>query len=188
LRAGPRRPATLERRERDLPKAIRVPKNPAVLPWPVVLQEVPNFRGLKSISYRINYIHRLLDRQTKKFLTDHYRLTNAEWYVLAFLAAMALGESDTIVGISRKTAIFKPQVSQAMNSLAKRQLVRRIVDSSDGRTPRFQVSKKGKELRNEIARWTWARQKALIGQLSPGQSQTIDEALNILATYMSLNV
>lgn len=165
-----------------------MPKNPAVLPWPVVLQEVPNFRGLKSISYRINYIHRLLDRQTKKFLTDRYRLTNAEWYVLAFLASMGSGDSDTIVGISRKTAIFKPQVSQAMNSLAKRQLVRRIVDSSDGRTPRFQVSKKGKELRNEIARWTWARQKALIGQFSRAQSETIDEALNILATYMSLNV
>jgi DNA-binding MarR family transcriptional regulator len=166
-------------------KAAKGPKNPAVLPWPVVLQEVPNFRGLRSISYRINYIHRLLDRQTKKFLTDHYRLTNAEWYVLAFLAS---GESDTIVGISRKTAIFKPQVSQAMNSLAKRQLVHRIVDSSDGRAPRFHVSKKGDNLRTEIARWTWARQKALVGQLSPAQSQAIDDGLTILATYMSLNV
>jgi DNA-binding MarR family transcriptional regulator len=168
-----------------LPKTIRPPKNPAVLPWPVVLEEVPNFRGLRSISYRINYIHRLLDRQTKKFLTDNYQLTNAEWYVLAFLAS---GETDTIVGISRKTAIFKPQVSQAMNSLAKRQLVRRIVDPSDGRAPRFQVSKKGKDLRADIARWTWARQKALVGQLSTKQAQAINEGLNILATYMSLNV
>lgn len=166
-------------------KATTGPKNPAVLPWPVVLQEVPAFRGLRSISYRINYIHRLLDRQTKKFLTDNYQLTNAEWYVLAFLEA---GESDTIVGISRKTAIFKPQVSQAMNSLTKRKLVLRSVDSSDGRAPRFQVSKKGKELRTEIARWTWARQKALIGQLSPEQTEAVNEALNILATYMSLNV
>jgi DNA-binding MarR family transcriptional regulator len=152
------------------------------------LEEVPNFRALRSISYRINYIHRLLDRQTKKFLTDNYRLTNAEWYVLAFLASLASGESDTIVGIARKTAIFKPQVSQAMTSLAKRQLVRRIADTSDARTPRFRVSKKGKELRNEIARWTWARQKALTAQLSPEQSQAIHEGLNILATYMSLNV
>jgi hypothetical protein len=43
-------------------------------------------------------------------------------------------------------------------------------------------------LRTEIARWTWARQKALIGQLSPEQSGAVNEALNILATYMSLNV
>jgi hypothetical protein len=63
-------------------------------PWP----------ALRNLSYRITLIHRLLDRQTKKFLSEQHGMTNAEWYVLAYLAWHS---PRTIATISTDLAIYK---------------------------------------------------------------------------------
>ena len=136
--------------------------------------------ALRNLSYRINFIHRLFDRQTKKFLSETHGLTNAEWYVLAYLAWHS---PQTIAAISTDLAIYKSQVSHAVTSLVKKKLVLRTDDPIDRRSPRFRISKGGLRLQDKISSWAAERQKQFAAQLPASHYQILDEALNILASY-----
>jgi DNA-binding MarR family transcriptional regulator len=136
--------------------------------------------ALRNLSYRINFIHRLFDRQTKKFLSETHGLTNAEWYVLAYLAWHS---PRTIAAISTDLAIYKSQVSHAVTSLVGKRLVLRTDDPVDRRSPRFRISKRGLQMQARISQWAAARQKQFAAQLPAAHYQVLDEALNMLASY-----
>lgn len=134
-----------------------------------------------NLSYHINLVHRLLDRQTKKFLSESVNLTSAERSVLGYLAWHSPGK---IVDIAARTAIFKSQVSQAMMALERKGLVERATDSSDYRSYYFKVTASGQRLQAKIAAWTRKRQKTLAGQLSAQQREQTIEAMKLLARYL----
>jgi DNA-binding MarR family transcriptional regulator len=137
--------------------------------------------ALRNLSYRINFIHRLFDRQTKKFLSEHYDMTNAEWYVLGYLAWHS---PRTIAAISNESAMYKSQVSHAVTVLVEKGLVLRADDPADKRSPRFRISARGHRLQKKIANWAIERQKQFAAQLAPHQYKALDEALDILAAYV----
>jgi DNA-binding MarR family transcriptional regulator len=162
-------------RKADFPEADEQPishsEGGAAGTWP----------ALRNLSYRINFIHRLFDRQTKKYLSEHYDMTNAEWYVLGYLAWHS---PRTIAAISSESAIYKSQVSHAVTILVEKGLVLRADDPSDKRSPQFRISARGKRLQEKISIWSVERQKQLSAQLAPHQYKALDEALNILAAYV----
>jgi len=137
--------------------------------------------ALRNLSYRINFIHRLFDRQTKKFLSDNYGMTNAEWYVLGYLGWHS---PRTIAAISSESAIYKSQVSHAVTLLVEKGLVLRADDPADRRSPRFRISARGRKMQQKIADWSMERQRMFAAQLTPQQYKTLDEALDILANYI----
>ncbi len=140
-------------------------------PWP----------ALSNLSYRINFIHRLLDRQTKQFLSAHFDMTTAEWYVLGYLAWHS---PCTIATISGETAIYKSQVSHAVTVLVEKGLVLRTDDPADKRSPRFRISARGQRVQKKVSKWAVERQQELVEQLAPHQYAVLDGALDILAGYI----
>jgi DNA-binding MarR family transcriptional regulator len=140
-------------------------------PWP----------ALSNLSYRINFIHRLLDRQTKKFLSENFDMTTAEWYVLGYLAWYS---PCTIATISSETAIYKSQVSHAVTLLVGKGLVLRTDDPADKRSPRFRISARGQRIQKKVSKWAVARQQELVEQLAAHQYAVLDGALDVLAGYI----
>jgi len=145
-------------------------------------EDPKDWPAVDNLSYHINLVHRLLDRQTKKFLNESVELTSAERSVLGFLAWHS---PDKIVDIAARTAIFKSQVSQAMKALERKGLVERQADPHDYRSFYFKVTRKGEKLQTRIAAWTRQRQKVLSAQLSAGQREHTLESLKILARYLN---
>jgi DNA-binding MarR family transcriptional regulator len=137
--------------------------------------------ALRNLSYRINLVHRLLDCQTKKFLSDHFEMTNAEWYVLAYLAWHS---PRTIATISTESAIYKSQVSHAVTALVEKGFVLRADDPADKRSPRFRISARGQRIQKKIAEWASDRQRQLAAQLAPHQYAVLDETLDALIAHV----
>jgi DNA-binding MarR family transcriptional regulator len=145
-------------------------------------EDPENWPAVDNLSFHINLVHRLLDRQTKKFLNESVKLTSAERSVLGFLAWHS---PDKIVDIAARTAIFKSQVSQAMKALERKGLVEREADPADYRSYYFKVTAKGQKLQAKIADWTRQRQKALSAQLSVQQCEHTLKSLKLLARYLN---
>lgn len=145
-------------------------------------EDPKDWPAVNNLSYHINLVHRLLDRQTKKFLNETVNLTSAERSVLGFLAWHS---PNKIVDIAARTAIFKSQVSQAMKALERKGLVVRDANLDDYRSYSFNVTPKGRKLQRKIATWTRQRQKALAAQLSTSQRERTMQSLKILARYLS---
>jgi len=145
-------------------------------------EDPKDWPAVDNLSYQINLVHRLLDRQTKKFLNESVNLTSAERSVLGFLAWHS---PLKIVDIAARTAIFKSQVSQAMKALERKGLVDRETNSDDHRSFYFKVTPKGQQLQKKIAVWTRQRQKALADQLSAPQRRSTLQSLKVLARYLN---
>jgi DNA-binding MarR family transcriptional regulator len=145
-------------------------------------EDPKDWPAVDNLSYQINLVHRLLDRQTKKFLNETVTLTSAERSVLGFVAWHS---PVKIVDIAARTAIFKSQVSQAMKALERKGLVDRAPDPDDYRGYYFKATPEGQRMQKKIAAWTRRRQKTLAAQLSAPQRSHTLQSLKILARYLN---
>lgn len=145
-------------------------------------EDPKDWPAVDNLSYHINLVHRLLDRQTKKYLNENIGLTSAERSVLGFLAWHS---PSKIVDVAARTAIFKSQISQAMKILENKGFVEREADLIDNRSYYFKVTLKGRQLQKRIAAWTRKRQLVLAGQLSTQQRNETLKSLKILARHLN---
>ena len=83
------------------------------------------------LTFRINLLYRLLDRQLKKMLAEHHNLSIAEWRVLGQLAT---NSPTTVRGIAARTYMAKSQISRAAAALVRRGYALRSKDSADERS------------------------------------------------------
>jgi DNA-binding MarR family transcriptional regulator len=137
--------------------------------------------NLRTTVSRLSYVNRLLDRQTKKYLSDQLGLTNAEWVVLGYLA---WNSPQSVAAISSETALFRSQVSRAIAELEHKGLVTRNVDVRDRRSPTFDLSDLGATMQQKLARWALRRQRRLETVMKPTQIKELDEMLGLLARYL----
>ena len=137
--------------------------------------------NLRTISSRLHYVQRLLDRQTKKYLSKSHELTNAEWAILGYLAWHS---PQSVAAISDETALFRSQVSRAITELERKQLVRRSSNPRDRRSPAFSISAIGLKVQHSIAKWAFRRERSFKKLLSDQQIETLNESLGILAQYL----
>jgi DNA-binding MarR family transcriptional regulator len=133
-----------------------------------------------NLTFRINRLHRLIDRQNKQFLAS-YDMTNAEWYVLAYLARHA---SEKVRVIAENTFIFGSQVSKSISLLMHAGYVLRQDDPKDGRSPYFSISPKGRRIHKKISNWTTRRQQEFIAQLAPHEQHVVYTVLDTLTHYL----
>ena len=142
-----------------------------------------DWRAARNFAFMINFVHRLLDRQTKKHLSREHDLTLSEWQVLAFLNRYA---PQKVASISKEMAIYKSQASTAVASLERKGLVARRSDPSDGRSPSFTLTAKGKKLEKNVAAWAMRRQSELEAILSISEHRALRNSLHKIATHFQL--
>jgi DNA-binding MarR family transcriptional regulator len=133
------------------------------------------------ISYRINLIYRLLDRQTKNMLGPRFGYTSAQWRLLSNLARHS---PDTVSGLAERTLIPKSQISLALRELVVRGHALRIENRCDGRQPKFQITPKGRTLYIKIMGESLERQGELIAQIPRGEREIFSTCLDRLLQYL----
>lgn len=133
------------------------------------------------LTFRINLLYRLLDRQLKKMLGEHHDLSIAEWRVLGQLAT---NSPTTVRGIAARTYMAKSQISRAAAALVRTGYALRSKDSDDERSAVFAITRQGKKKYEVVMRMNRERQRRLIAQLDPHERRVMFEAVGRLINYV----
>jgi DNA-binding MarR family transcriptional regulator len=133
------------------------------------------------LTFRINVLYRLLDRQLKKILSEHHDLSIAEWRVLGQLAT---DSPTTVRTIAAKTYMAKSQISRAAATLVRTGHALRRRDSADERSAVFAITRQGKKKYETVMRMNRERQRRLIAQLDLEERQVMFAALERLISYV----
>lgn len=137
------------------------------------------------LTFRINVLYRLLDRQLKKILSEHHDLSIAEWRVLGQLAT---NSPTTVRSIAAKTYMAKSQISRAAASLVRTGHALRSRDFADERSAVFAITRQGKKKYETVMRINRERQRRLIAQLDLEERQVMFAALERLIRYVRRNL
>lgn len=137
------------------------------------------------LTFRINVLYRLLDRQLKKILSEHHDLSIAEWRVLGQLATSS---PTTVRSIATKTYMAKSQISRAAASLVRTGHALRRRDFADERSAVFAITRQGKKKYETVMRINRERQRRLIAQLDLEERQVMFAALERLIRYVRRNL
>ena len=133
------------------------------------------------LTFRINLLYRLLDRQLKKMLAEHHDLSIAEWRVLGQLAT---NSPTTVRDIAAKTYMAKSQISRAAASLVRNDYAVRSKDAADERSAVFAITKEGQKKYETVMRMNRERQRRLIAQLDPHERRVMFDAVGRLIDYV----
>jgi DNA-binding MarR family transcriptional regulator len=137
------------------------------------------------LTFRINVLYRLLDRQLKKILSEHHDLSIAEWRVLGQLAT---DSPTTVRTIATKTLMAKSQISRAAASLVRTGHALRRRDFADERSAVFAITRQGKQKYETVMRMNRERQRRLIAQLDVEERQVMFAALERLISHVRRNL
>jgi DNA-binding MarR family transcriptional regulator len=133
------------------------------------------------LTFRINILYRLLDRQLKKMLADHHHLSIAEWRVLGQLAT---NSPTTVRGIAATTYMAKSQISRAAARLVRSGYAFRGKDAKDERSAIFAITKEGQRKYKTVMRMNQERQRRLLAQLEPSERRVMFEATAKLIAFV----
>lgn len=133
------------------------------------------------LTFRINLLYRLLDRQLKKMLAEHHDLSIAEWRVLGQLAT---NSPTTVRDIAAKTYMAKSQISRAAASLVRNDYAVRSKDAADERSAVFAITKEGQKKYETVMRMNRERQRRLIAQLDPHERRVMFDTVGRLIDYV----
>src|SRR5437016_6454106 len=96
------------------------------------------------ISYRLHTVANLLSRGAELRYRREFGVSLWEWRTVALLGGAA--EPMSLNQLARAAGIDKSQMSRVVSGLAKRHVVLRAPDSTDGRSVRLVLSKPGQRL------------------------------------------
>jgi DNA-binding MarR family transcriptional regulator len=133
------------------------------------------------LTFRINLLYRLLDRQLKKMLAERHDLSIAEWRVLGQLAT-------TVREVAAKTYMAKSQISRAAASLVRAGFAARSKDADDERSAVFVITRDGQKKYETVMRMSRERQRRLIAQLDPNERRVMFDAVGRLISYVRENL
>jgi DNA-binding MarR family transcriptional regulator len=137
------------------------------------------------LTFRINILYRMLDRQLKKMLADHHGLSIAEWRVLGQLAT---NSPTTVRGIAKTTYMAKSQISRAAACLVRSGYALRGKDVDDERSAVFVITKEGQKKYKTVMRMNQERQRRLLAQLDPIQRNIMFDGISRLIEYVGRDV
>ena len=136
--------------------------------------------GIRDLlSYRLHTVANLLSRGAELRYRREFGVSLWEWRSVALLggaeAPMSLSE------LARAAGIDKGQMSRVVSGLAKRGLVVREADSTDGRGVRLALSGAGRRLYRGLIRAAAQRDSAFNACLTDREKQVFGKVLHKLA-------
>jgi DNA-binding MarR family transcriptional regulator len=134
--------------------------------------------GADYLPYRISLVARLMDRRTTRMLAENFKLSVAEWRVLAQLAMCS---PSSVRDLAEQAWVDRAEVSRAAASLVRRGYVRRWDNPQDRRGPLLACTSTGKALFRRIRPRRAAFHRSLTARLDPSQIAALEKALLMLA-------
>ena len=131
------------------------------------------------LSYRLHVVANLLSRSAELRYRREYGVSLWEWRTVALLGGAA--EPLSLNELARSAGIDKSQMSRVVSGLAKRRIVLRAPDSSDGRGVRLALSKAGRKLYEGLIDAAGERDRAFLACLTKLERAHLDSALAKLA-------
>ena len=129
------------------------------------------------LTYRVSLLAKLLDRETAAMLAEDYRLSVAEWRVLAQLSVRS---PSTVRWLAARMRVDRAEISRAAAALVRRRLVRRADDPDDARSVLFSVTAEGAALYRRIMPERLALHRTLVEVLSAEEAELFFGALDKL--------
>lgn len=102
------------------------------------------------LPYRLNRISELVSQRFAALYRQRYGLTRPEWRALAALGQF---EHMTATAICQHSSMHKTKVSRAVASLSERKWVLRETDGSDRRIEHLSLTREGKRVYRDLARY-----------------------------------
>jgi DNA-binding MarR family transcriptional regulator len=131
------------------------------------------------LSYRLHVVANLLSRSAELRYRREFGVSLWEWRTVALLGGapgpMSLNE------LARAAGIDKSQMSRVVSGLAKRRVVLRAPDSSDGRSISLVLSKAGQRLYRGLIGAAGERDAVFMNSLSEQEKRSFDRVLAKLA-------
>jgi DNA-binding MarR family transcriptional regulator len=137
-----------------------------------------SLRGADYLPYRISLVARLLDRRTTRMLAQEFRMSVAEWRVLAQLA---MSSPSSVRDLAEQAWVDRAEVSRASASLVRRGYVRRLSNPRDRRGPLLASTSAGNAVFRRIRPRRAAFHRSLIARLERPQLAALEQALLALA-------
>ena len=134
--------------------------------------------GADYLPYRISLLARLLDRRTTRMLAQEFRMSVAEWRVLAQLA---MSSPSSVRDLAEQAWVDRAEVSRASASLVRRGYVRRLSNPEDRRGPLLASTSAGNALFRRIRPRRAAFHRSLTARLGRSQLAALERALLALA-------
>lgn len=131
------------------------------------------------LSYRLHQVANLLSRGAELRYRREFGVSLWEWRTIALLggAEQALSLSE----LAHAAGVDKSQMSRVVSGLARRRLVMRGADSSDGRGVRLTLSRAGTKLYGGLILAASERNAAFLGCLNARERACLEAALAKLA-------
>lgn len=126
------------------------------------------------LSYRISILAKKLDRRAARIIEREHGLKLNEWWVLGNVLP---GGTIAIRELVQRIHIDKSQISRALTSLMRLQLVHRTDDPRDARSPRFSLTLKGEQIRAAILRGRIEENERLAATLEDSERRAVDAGL-----------
>jgi DNA-binding MarR family transcriptional regulator len=131
------------------------------------------------LSYKLHRVANLLSRGAELRYRREFGVSLWEWRSIALLGAVR--EPLSLNHLAHAAGIHKSQMSRVVSGLARRGLVRREVDATDGRGVRLTLSGTGRRVYTGLMHAAAERDAAFRGCLSKAEHQMFDRALSKLA-------
>ena len=127
-----------------------------------------------AISVQVSVLAKLLDRRLARLVVDQFRMTVAEYRVLA---QVMLYPRSTVRAIAERTFVDKAQVSRAAAALEAGAFITRDMLDHDRRSPVFTITRPGRALLNRILPLRQAQEREIVAGLQPAEVQVLRAVL-----------
>ncbi len=120
--------------------------------------------------YRVRMFYKTVSQSIKKIYTEQFGLNVHEWRTMANLHNFRPLSAKEIVECS---SIGKVNVSRAIASLQKKDLLERHIDPTDRRRVLLCLTPKGKKIMNELIPLLREKEQELLSSLTPDEAETL---------------
>ena len=134
----------------------------------------------KYLTYRLNVLSNLLNKQTERFLKKQHGIAIPDWRVLLLLVHAGPMSIRDLASLSKTD---KALVSRVVSRLIKLGFVIREADTYDARLVQVSITEQGETLFNNILPQAAIRQQILQSILDPEELDVLDRALGKLTQF-----
>jgi len=132
------------------------------------------------LTYRLNILSNLLNRQTERFLQRHHGIAIPDWRVLFLLAR---GGSMSVRELSALSKMDRALVSRVTKRLAQAGLISSKISSVDARLVELSISGSGLDLYHQILPHALTRQQVLQSVLGEQKLADLNLAVDQLTQF-----
>jgi len=133
------------------------------------------------LTYRLNVLSNLLNKQTVRFLKDEHGIAIPDWRVLLLLVQSGPMSIRDLASLSRAD---KALISRVVSRLIDLGLVVRKTNDYDARLVQVSITEKGRDVFNNIQPRARVRQQVLRSILEPDELEVLDRALTKLTDFV----